>query len=526
MNSSPFFSKDVVLTKKQRFIIDTDELPSGIAQITLFDKDKRAIAERLLYVNSDKKLIFTINTDSSSYASRQETELSVTVTDGLGNPQKGVFSMSVVDSLSGHNPELFVPEIEPTCTFHPYLSGNLPEKVLQKGLENLTDEQRDLLLMVYGWKKYTWDLNQAKSNDKSEFTNYDVMDIKLLSGQKSQRSSRKLNLFSMEGPSLIPLRTNKEGALTVLLDSLPKITRMVTLMDDPKNKNKTMGAMLQIPSNPSYFKSTGFFTALPKLTVNAQTTHKSDTTISFTDKTIAISKVTIVGKKKSEKVYHNSYEELYKGLNVKTIDDRSLKESSTLLSALRKMTNIDTDKSSKIEYVFLLQKTSIFARRVPALFVLDGVPLYTNGYERVETIPTNEITSLTVLKSQQGYIRYGEAAKGGVIFVNTRARSSFQSTSRTSRNSKNSLDKMMVPTQIYRPIIEFYNPTKAEADTNPIVQNRPTLYWNPEIYFDSKAPVKLKYPNLSKGGSVMITINGVSFSNLSGTGKAGYQVRK
>jgi hypothetical protein len=144
----------------------------------------------------------------------------------------------------------------------------------------------------------------------------------------------------------------------------------------------------------------------------------------------------------------------------------------------------------------------------------------------VETIPTNEITSLTVLKSQQGYIRYGEAAKGGVIFVNTRARSSFQSTSRTSRNSKNSLDKMMVPTQIYRPIIEFYNPTKAEADTNPIVQNRPTLYWNPEIYFDSKAPVKLKYPNLSKGGSVMITINGVSFSNLSGTGKAGYQVRK
>jgi len=434
--------------------------------------------------------------------------------------------MSVVDSLSGYNPELFIPGIEYACTFHPYLSANLPEKVLQKGIENLTDEQRDIVLMVYGWKKYSWDLNPTKSSDKIQFTNYDLMDIKLISGQKSQRSNRKLNLFSMEGPSMIPLRTNKEGELTVLLDSLPKITRMVTLMDDQKNKNKMMGAMLQIPSNPSYFKSTGFFTALPKLTLNAQTTQMSDTTISFTDKTIAISKVTIVGKKKSEKGYHNTYEELYKGLNVKTIDDKSLKESSTLLTALRRITNIDTDKASNIEKVFLLQKTSIFAARVPALFVLDGMPLYTNGYERVETIPTNEIASLTILKSQSGYTMYGEPAKGGVIFVNTRAKISPQSKYQTYRIIKNSLDMMQVPIQIYRPTIEFYNPTKAEADTNPIVQNRSTLYWNPEIYFDSKAPVKLNYPNLSKGGSVMITINGVSFSNLSGTGKAGYQVRK
>jgi len=45
------------------------------------------------------------------------------------------------------------------------------------------------------------------------------------------------------------------------------------------------------------------------------------------------------------------------------------------------------------------------------------------------------------------------------------------------------------------------------------------------VYFDGKEPVKIKYLNLKRRGTVSITINGVSFSDLMGTGKASYLIQ-
>jgi hypothetical protein len=159
------------------------------------------------------------------------------------------------------------------------------------------------------------------------------------------------------------------------------------------------------------------------------------------------------------------------------------------------------------------------------LIVLDGMPLYSDEYSYVNTLPTNAITSLTILESKQGYSLYGPAAKDGMIFINTRLNDTPQMKSSSEWNGQLSNDKMLTLINIYRPIIEFYNPTKEEADADPGIQNRSTIFWKPEIYFDGKEPVKITYPNLSVPGPVLITINGVSFDNLAGTGKARYLVQ-
>jgi len=118
--------------------------------------------------------------------------------------------------------------------------------VLIKGIENLSNDDRDLLLMVYGWSKYNWDFNKENKPDK-ELVNYDLLKMKILYTQKSHRAERRLDLISLEGPSVKHLLTNNLEEISLPLDSLPEITRSVTMMPDAKNKKRVTGAMLSIP---------------------------------------------------------------------------------------------------------------------------------------------------------------------------------------------------------------------------------------------------------------------------------------
>src|SRR5665648_1103869 len=146
--------------------------------------------------------------------------------------------------------------------YHPHFQRNLPPKVLVKGLENITDTERDLLLMVYGWSKFNWDFTPAKGDDK-QLANYDLLNMRILYASKSHRADRSLNLISLEGPSIRHLTTNNLGEISVSLDSLPDITRSVTLMPNVKNKDRASGSMLSIPYNEQYFKSNKIFIPQP-----------------------------------------------------------------------------------------------------------------------------------------------------------------------------------------------------------------------------------------------------------------------
>jgi hypothetical protein len=152
------------------------------------------------------------------------------------------------------------------------------------------------------------------------------------------------------------------------------------------------------------------------------------------------------------------------------------------------------------------------------------MPLYSQGWPIAKTIPMDEIASISIIKGNQGRTIYGLEAKGGVIFINTMFHDPTLSKLRAEWKSQNKLDNMLLPINIYRSNIEFYNPTKFEIDNDQAIQSRSTIFWDPEIYFDGKSPVKIKYINLKHHGPVIITINGVSFNNLVGTGRANYRV--
>jgi len=60
---------------------------------------------------------------------------------------------------------------------------------------------------------------------------------------------------------------------------------------------------------------------------------------------------------------------------------------------------------------------------------------------------------------------------------------------------------------------------------NPHYWLRPTLYWNPEIFYDGINPVQLKYYNHQKKGTVYIILNGVSKYGVPISGTHKYKIK-
>jgi hypothetical protein len=524
MNSAQIFSQEFILNKKQRLVIKTDQLLSGVAQITLFNNKLKHIAERLYYVNPDKHLIFNIKTENSLHRQGQESDLSISVTDGSGNPVEGVFSISVVDSISGHDAEIFTPGIEYTLNYYRNFQKNLPPEVLVKGLENLTNEERDLLLMVYGWSRYKWDFSEKEKTIKDP-VNYDLINIKVLNELKNKSPDKKLDLISLEGPSVIHLRKKINEDVILPLDSLPEAARTVTLIPDAQERKKITEATLSIPYNAEFFKPDKIFTLLPIIPREISINSPPDYKFSLGDSVIEIPEVTIKGYQPITKVYQNTYEERYKYTEIKSSDPEMIRTSFDLQSVIYRLCfpRLITDG-----YILLPLRgsgTSFFGGTYRALFVIDGMPLYSDGWRIAKTIPMEDIASISILLGNQGRTVYGLEASGGVIFINTMFHDPTLNKLRTQWKSQNKNDNLLLPISIYRSEIEFYCPTKFDVDNDQTMQKASTYYWSPEVYFNGDGPVKIRYLNLKHQGPVLISINGISTGNLVGTAKASYRVR-
>jgi hypothetical protein len=521
MNMKQIFERQVIMDKKQRLVIKTDDLPEGIAEVTLFSKDLKPVAERLVSVNANEHLRFTVKTDKPYYSPGQDAEITVKVTDADGSPASGIFSVSVVDSVSGHDPTIFTPGIAFSLNYNPFFPSNIPSVVLEKGLENIPDDQRDLILMTYGWCRFNWNFDLTSANNKEQ-VNYDQLRMKLLYSSGKKLANRKLDLVSLEGPSIIHLKTNKLGEISLPLASLPIITRSVTIIPDTKSSNRVTGAMLTVPYNEQYLKNKNIYTSQQTITTGLMGNLSNINKFSLSEKIIEIPEVTISATRKIE--YINQYEEVYKYANMKSMLREKIYKMQTLGQAIRNIVpGAIINEPPLPPVIFLGQNHSFFGGNKPAMIILDGARFY-GGWAEARIIPPSQISSISVLAGPQGHIIYGEEASGGVIFINT-DKSGFENI-RTDWKTQAKNNNMLVPIKLFRPDIEFYNPTRSEMENDPVLKGRATVYWNPEVYFDGKNPVQMKYINPLRSARMIITINGVSQNNLIGTAKVSYRVHE
>ena len=138
--------------------IPVEDFPMGIAQITLFDNNGVARAERLTFVKSDKELKVKIKTDKASYLPREKVEVSLDVRDANGQPTAANLSLAVVDDqlLS------YADDKSSNMLSWMLLEADINEEVDEPAFyfdqsEVKAEPALDLLLMTSGWRRFKWE---------------------------------------------------------------------------------------------------------------------------------------------------------------------------------------------------------------------------------------------------------------------------------------------------------------------------------------------------------------------------------
>lgn len=141
-----------------KFIFSTENFPVGVAQITLFDSKGIARAERLTFVNKDRQLKISVQTEKEKYLPREKVKMTITVRDEKGLPMPANLSMSVVnDQLLS-----FADDKSGNILSQLLLQQDIKEKIEEPAFyfntkEPKADKALDFVLMTSGWRRFSWE---------------------------------------------------------------------------------------------------------------------------------------------------------------------------------------------------------------------------------------------------------------------------------------------------------------------------------------------------------------------------------
>lgn len=143
---------------KNKVIVPTENFPIGVAQVTLFDAKGIERAERLVFVNKNKQLSISVQTEKEKYLPREKVKMTISVKDERGIPMPANLSMAVVN--------------DQFLSFADDKTGNiLSELLLQQDIKDKVEEPAfyfsnkevkanqalDYLLMTAGWRHFKWE---------------------------------------------------------------------------------------------------------------------------------------------------------------------------------------------------------------------------------------------------------------------------------------------------------------------------------------------------------------------------------
>ncbi len=137
--------------------ISTDELPVGILQLTVFDQKLNAHAERLIFVNKDRKINVELKTDKEKYLPRENVNLNIKVTDEKGHGIAGDFSLAVVDDQI----HTFADDKQNNILSYLLMSSELKGKIEEPNFyfdpkEEKADKAIDFVMLTHGWRRFEW----------------------------------------------------------------------------------------------------------------------------------------------------------------------------------------------------------------------------------------------------------------------------------------------------------------------------------------------------------------------------------
>lgn len=206
-------------------------IPRGIVECTIFNERLEPLAERLIYVNDQKKIKIDLKLSSPEkkefYSEREKITLRLIAKDSFNNPIEGNFAISVFEKLYENSDD--AKNMESHFFLSTQLKGQLknPDYYFDDKNKNRLKEL-NLLLLTKGWRKYTWNEEHIK-NFKSDSSLVLVNGI--LGEAKAKKKKNKsefpvlINFIPGKNDFSEVIEINELGTFTIPSSSLQTLER-------------------------------------------------------------------------------------------------------------------------------------------------------------------------------------------------------------------------------------------------------------------------------------------------------------
>ncbi|MDP4284152.1 MAG: hypothetical protein Q8891_06990 [Bacteroidota bacterium] len=484
-------------------VIPTENLPSGILTITVFDKNWNPLAERITYINNEEYLFYPeMTVQHWGLNKRARNEIEISVPDSLSaNLSVSVTDMAIASDTSDN------------IISHLLLTGELKGKVNDPAYYFLNNsdslsKQLDLVMLTHGWRRFNWE-EIVKGNDPKiiypKDTSYLSISGKIYGATPNQlRGAGSIVLLVNQKKSanqVYSVPVNPDGTFRDPSHILFDTAHVYYQFDKSKGLEDVSVQFMQnrLPPLANNMTATSnFYNFNADTTGNYRQLQLADATAEALKyyKGKVLETVTIKGRSKSPvDVMDEKYTSgLFSGGDAFQFDlltDPSARSSIDIFNYLQgKVAGLQINTSSH-------PPTLQWRGGTPQIF-LDETPSDAN---MISSIPVSDVAYIKVLRPPFiGGIGGGGA---GAIAIYTRHGDDVKSTDKGLNN--NIING-------YTAIRQFYSPDYSKiSEENEKQDLRTTLYWNPMVITNGENnKVLLTFYNNDVAKSFRVEIEGMT----------------
>ncbi len=532
-----FFSKDISLKKGEQLIrVDANKFPAGIAQFTLYTAGAMPLAERLVFLNSDKVLQVKITTDKEKYQPRERVTMTLKTLDDKGQPIASNFSMAVVDDKLWSYADDKQDHILSWLLLSSELKGKIEEPQFYfKKEEAKAIPALDLLMLTNGYRYFQF-IEYVQENNKLKYTP-DLGSV--LSGTIVNKFNEPVRatvfLVSYYANSkAIKMKTDEDGVFC--FPNLAPRNSYYILAKAEKDKEEVVIKVEQngIGYNPIKAKmlkkinmenDKDFAAIKPFVQPLKQELQKQGKDMRFDRDFAAFGKeaqledvvVTGFGVQRRADMVGSVAK-----VNAKEIENLPLGNvGQALQGRLAGVQVMQGGNPGDIANIRIRGAASLTGNNEP-LFVLNGIPM---DRFSINNLNPNDIESIDVLKDASATAIYGARGANGVIAIQSRKLRNERININLSKKSFFSSLPVYSNAPTYAIARRFYAPMYQSLETEERSDFRETIYWNPVVQTDRTGTAKIEFWNSDATTTFRAIAEGIAFNGKLGRAEATYAVQ-
>ena len=491
--------------QQQSVLIPTENLPNGLAQVTLMSAQGEPLSERLLMIAREPLLDIAVKSDKSQYSKKDLVNLTIEV-DNVPDSILGSYSVSVVDEEKVPYDDNSEHSILSSFLLTADIKGYVEKPNYYFNEENENREQAlEALLLTQGFRRFDYsDLIAEKYPQITFLPEHGIT----LSGTLRMNNGRPVNNgglhLSIPGGALRKdAYTDPSGRFAFENLSFPDSVEATINARGNDNYRDLVIHMDQtyfpdIDKNNPYWadQTQNIDQQFEKYLANSRNEFRTS---------VLIDEVTVTARVES-KVSSRDFSAL-SGLSMADhrLEADRLKGCNVLTMCLSTLlTGITYDNQTLKYYV---TRNYNMGSRVPVQFFLDGMPI---DEPSLNSIMVEDIEAIEIfLKDELGTVR-NVYQNDGVVSIMTKKKEKSQA-----RMSLAEIESLLPKTNVLdlQPLgfikeRKFYAPkydAPAKKNTN---DYRTTIFWKPDIEIIGSGNVELEFYNADGNGNYKVIVEG------------------